>query len=55
MGRILNFAMISNNQEMAEEISSIYQGKRPWKIKKQLFLWCICLYLSNLYIVLNKL
>lgn len=29
MGRILNFAMMNNNQDMAEEIYNIYQIAKP--------------------------
>ena len=32
MGRILNFAITSGNNEMAEEIYNIYQNSKPsWK------------------------
>jgi hypothetical protein len=30
MARILNFAIMSNNNDMIEEISNIYQNKKPW-------------------------
>jgi hypothetical protein len=30
MARILNYAIMSGNNDMIEEISNIYQQKKPW-------------------------